>query len=321
MPEHSAQNRGFIKLVKVAVGVLVGRSVSPPAARESLADYMFDSLRLAYSWGVTYPLVDNVLDSRETTPRVRDELNAAVAEAFGGPPAAAPPGVAPATDVLAEIRARLAEAVSLVPPDRLPRARSVLALLHEAHRRDAGRRLASTDAAAAAGLWPVVLADTALKAALVRLATMCLCGIDPDEAAVGTSLSRGLFNQLGDDLWDIYEDADDDRVTPFTLYLRYPDLPDPFVLYLDYAQMLAEGMSRRRATAVFYGVCESLRDVLSTLAPATDRLGVARRISAALGATAALAPEEVRQLRDVPHVDFDAILFRFEDLLYRLIPT
>ena len=169
-----------------------------------------------------------------------------------------------------------------------------------------------------ADLWGDVLIDTTLKSALVRLATMEVCAIDVDRQTRDRSLSRALYNQLGDDLWDIYEDYDDDRVTPFNLFLSRRDVPDPFALYADYAVLLSSGLSRRRKTAVFLGVCETLKDTLDVLKlRPDDKLGVAACVSRLLEDATGLDQAGLR-LQAMPHVDFDAIIFLMEDTLFGL---
>ncbi len=112
-----------------------------------------------------------------------------------------------------EVLLRLQEAISLIPAERRQHALGFLRQLLDVHKRDSERRLSSLTNSDANITQAQVLDDTAAKAALVRLATMAICGITVDSETQQRCWERGLFNQLGDDLWDIYEDAKDDRVT------------------------------------------------------------------------------------------------------------
>lgn len=312
----SLQNHGLIKLFKVAVGVVAGRTSVRDRVGGSAVDFIFDTLRLAYCWGITYPLVDNVLDSASTPTEVRNELAHRLRSLFSSPsPAPESGGVGGDAGLrgVAEVVARLSEALGIVSRDRGAGTRGVLRLLFEAHERDAKRRLSSVAPGAAPAAWREVLTDTALKSALVRLATMGLCGIELDARTRDRSICRGLFNQLGDDLWDIYEDDADDRVTPFTLFLRAGGVPDPFVLYYRFSEFVAAGLTRRRATAVFLGFSETLRDAVLTLAVRPDDgLEVRRHVLHLLRGSAG-PPSDSAAVLAVPHVDFDAILFLFEE--------
>ncbi|MFO0818603.1 MAG: hypothetical protein U1A77_11715 [Pirellulales bacterium] len=316
MPPESVANHGFVKLFKVAFGTVVGRVAVRAEHEADTEEFIFNTLRLAYSWGITYPLVDNVLDSESTTAQVRDELMQVLVAVFAG---GEPDKVSSDSLVVQEVGQRLAEVMSLIPKRRLPYARQALANLLESHRRDSHRRLADvpTNADDRAAFEQVVLEDTALKAALVRLATMEICGIEVDDATLDRGLSRSLFNQLGDDLWDIYEDVDDNRVTPFTLFLKSGGTLNPFDYYLQYAVVMTRNMTRRRRSAAFMGCCETLRDFLLTKETrSSDPLQVSGQIADTLNRQGVESLRAV--LEDVPHVDFDAVLFAFEDALFSL---
>lgn len=313
MPEQSIRDHGLIKLVKVAFGTIAGRTSVREVHEKEPVDFIFNTLRLAYSWGVTYPLVDNVLDSLATVPQVRAQLVRSLSGLFSGIAAEEQP-----IDhrSVREVHARLAEVISLVPPDRLPAARRTLGLLLESHQRDSRRRLSALPDGE--DVRSEVMVDTALKAALVRLATMDVCGIAVDAETVARALVRSLFNQLGDDLWDIYEDADDDRVTPYTLFLTRGGGQNPFDFYLGYTALLAQGLSQRRQTAAFLGFCETLRDSLLALqGRKADSLGVTEAIKESLHRVAGVEPGDL--VEDVPHVDFDAVLFALEEALFDVV--
>jgi hypothetical protein len=311
MPHGSINNHGFIKLCKVAFGTIAGRTSVRNVHEINNIDFIFNTLRVAYSWGVTYPLVDNLLDSAATTEDIRAQLSKVLSDLFAGNVETY------AVDghkhlSINEVHQRLSEVISLVPPGRLPQARRILGHLLESHRRDSKRRLSTLGPNGGSDIRREVMVDTALKAALVRLATMEICGIAVDEEVVARNLVRSLFNQLGDDLWDIYEDFDDDRVTPYTLFLTQGGTPNPFDFYYDYSVLLAQGLSKRRQVAVFIGFCETLRDSLLTLKERkSDLLGVSAAVSRTLERVEGGSLGQV--VCDIPHVDFDAVLFAFEN--------
>jgi hypothetical protein len=145
---------------------------------------------------------------------------------------------------------------------------------------------------------------------------MHVCGIEVDAETRKRSIVASLFNQFGDDLWDIYEDMDDDRVTPFTLYLKCGGDADPFRFYLAYAALISRHLSRRRQVAMFMGVAETLRDtVLALEQRGSDPLGVGEAVKDSC-AVAQLGHEFIN---GVPHVDFDAVLFALEDAITEVL--
>lgn len=313
LPGRSLRNHGLIKLAKVAFGTLVGRTAVLDPDSERPVDAIVDTCRLAYSWGITYPLVDNVLDDAEVPEGTKREIVSVLEGIFRGGSAvdAAAPGSE--SPLVREVRYRLSEVVNLLEPTRRDQTLATLANLLESHRCDASRRLFAAESEAPDRDLEV-LADTLLKAALIRIATMAVCGIEISEATLETACERGLFNQLGDDLWDIYEDLDDDRVTPFTLYLSGKSTIDPFRLYLRYTARIAERLGPKRRLAAFLGCCETLRDALLTVSDRpSDPLEVEGHIRRSVDQCGAL--ESYLGVRGVPHVDFDAVLFAFEAAL------
>jgi hypothetical protein len=323
IPRYSLESNGLIKLFKVAVGVIAGRIAARHEHEAGDVDFVFNTLRAAYCWGLTYPLVDNVLDSDELTVESRLWMTSSILALFSdqGPPIyggeTGPPETLP--HAVMEALERLSETLELVPAARLDRAKAALRQLYGAHQRDSDRRLETSiesDPAVAMS----VLIDTALKSALVRLSTMEICGIDTDSSTLTESLHRGLFNQLGDDLWDIYEDYADRRVTPFTLFLTSPmNSFDPFLFYLSLTRSLARSNNRLRATAAFLGFCETLRDSLDCHAHRNDHPhDVERNITRVLLEGAGLGPCEL-PVRVVPHVDFDALLFLAEASMFDVV--
>lgn len=305
---ESLMGSGLGKLAKIAFGVLVGRAVAlrHAALPESEATrYVVESIHLAYCWGITYPLADDVLDSANTDAVLRAELLAVLARVFApGTGAPSPPALAQDRGV-AELETGLTEMLALVTPERRETAKAVFRHLCEAHRRDSDRRLAQLDASDAPDPHDV-LANSLLKAALVRIATMHVCGLPIGAAEVTEALRMGLLNQLGDDIWDREEDEAAGRLTPVTYFARRPETAlDPYALYIDYAAFLGRDRNPPAVQALFMGVAETLRlgAEAGGCAPA-PLLQALERL---------LPPEDrVTLLRAMPHVDLDAVVFRLE---------
>jgi hypothetical protein len=308
IPAKSIESNGLIKLAKVFFGTLVGSSAGRGRWQVDNVNFVVNSLRLAYSWGITYPLVDNLLDSDDTSDALRTEICQTLHAVFEGGEADSATQDETLSAEVRQLKERLTEVVQLIPESNRARARSLLIQLLDVHRRDSMRRL---DHDANAIDIPEVLADTVQKASLVRLATMEICGITTGADVVQRCEERGLFNQYGDDLWDIYEDFEENRITPFTLYLTKGLGENPFRYYVACTLKLTSNMSRYRKMAALMGCAESFRDLTLSLAR-TDRdvLKVSRHIQEVLTEQGVDNIDEF--LAAVPHVDFDAVLFEAE---------
>lgn len=320
IPERSRLDHGVIKLIKLALGTIAGRTSVREVHEMDNVEFIFNTLRLAYSWGVTYPLVDNVLDSSLTESNVRAQIISVLSDLFSDRKHTFKDRPHEIDDpCVRELFERLTEVLSLVPADRLAETRKILGNLLESHQRDSIKRLSMIDTKNMEELRYRIMIDTALKAALVRIATMEISGINVCNHAVSRCIVRSLFNQLGDDLWDIYDDADDDRVTPFTLFLMKGGNSNPFDFYFRYTILLSDGFARRRRIAAFMGFCETLRDSLLSLYDRTgDSLNVKSEISSLLNRLK--LDWTLGFINDVPHVDFDAVLFKFEKACYDILP-
>ena len=314
LPDESVRNHGIIKLMKIAFGVIAGRLAERDRHEADEQKFIFDTLRLAYSWGITYPLVDNILDSDMIAPEIRRSLTHALRQLFAEEPSSA---ATPSEDPLVrEAVERLAEVITLVPVGQRPQARKTLHFLLEAHQRDSERRLASAGVRLNKELEREVWADSVLKAALIRLATMEVCGTVIDQGRLADQLRSSLINQLGDDLWDIYEDLDDDRITPFTAFLTGHSRRNPFRFFLRYCLATLTAEPEKRRIAMIIGLQETARCLLeSTKERGQDPLGVTQHVEEFLAELD--GSFSIQSIEYVPHVDPDSVLFELEkSLLY-----
>lgn len=309
IPPQSLMDDGLAKLFKVAVGVLAGRASTLTEKRPTRL-YIANTIKLAYCWGVTYPLVDNVLDSASLTNEDKRKLHHVLRLAFesDGVDLAAARNVAKKTSPIAEELVTCFETIfASIDTHSWKRTKSILLLLLESHRRDSARRLSEFNGTASS--WENVWADTILKAALVRWATMDLCGIEITNEIVLDGIACAPFNQLGDDMWDVRDDEKEDRVTPFTAHLKFPSLPDPSKLYFSVTSDLCSKKTKRQRDAAFLGVCEVVADCYAsgTLPDAIEELIKEHD------------PDFLPTLQSAFRVDPDAILFAFGRLGNRLL--
>lgn len=308
VPSDSLLNHGVIKLIKIGFGVIAARVSARPAEAVDEVAFIVTTLRLAYSWGITYPLVDNVLDSDSLSAELKQDLVSALRTLFADPVDDGPP-VASAP-VVVEVVDRLREVLSLTPAGRRPVLMKELRILLEAHRRDSARKLSQLHGSGEA-LATDVWADSSLKAAFIRIATMELCGTPVDDVRLATQFVSSLVNQLGDDLWDIGEDFANDRVTPFTLYLTRRTGRDPFTFFLRYCLHVVRSESPQRRLAMAIGVQETCRCLFESGEEAEPRSsGSVTALRRALDDLypAGMSPDTM----DIPHVDPDAVLFALE---------
>lgn len=309
----SGNNRGYIKLAKVAFGVLVGRSAYQSDASENPLEYIFDSVRLAYSWGITYPLVDNVIDD----PKIPSETKKAVLTLVGQIFSTShnPDTVSKLnkeSPLIAELTRRLVEVRGLIGTGRREQVFRAIQSLIKSHRSDAEHSLYEVsrndnliDAAQ-------ILVNAASKAAAIRLATLAICGGEIDKPTISRYLNRGFFNQLGDDIWDISEDCEDDRVTPVS-FAKVKNNINPVSMYLQYASWLVDGERKLRRSAALAGCCETLRDSIQGSEDRDEMSYVSELVHETLAVAG--IKDVASLLAGVPPVDTDSTLFLLEDAI------
>jgi hypothetical protein len=315
IPPESLADDGYAKWLKIAIGVILNISdfSTGPSAKNR---EVFRCLRLAMAWGASYPLIDNVLDSHATTQQDQSRLHHELSELFAretpNPPVDADDStVGVAVD---QLRIVLQDAFS----NDSEELRNAMQLLLASHVEDSAEKLSSLEAISLTEqgilqLW----ANSVVKAALVRLVTHCLCGVELTPSRIADLLIGGVLNQFGDDLWDTLADQKADRLTPFTLYLAHSCGPNPYDFLLRYLATLATGVPAGRQIALAMGFLETTHCCLKTFpkhAPAESA-----KLRTILADTLNRHGQgwNLDTIRGIPHIDPDSLLFRLMTEAFR----
>ena len=311
--QNSGNNRGYIKLAKVSFGVLICRARHQDDFNNRSLDYVFDSIRLAYSWGITYPLVDNVIDDPEIPKQTKKAVLSLVGQVFSEKKLEGTASkLATESPLIAELTRRLLEVRELIRVERREHVFPVVNALIRSHQIDTHFSLNDLQKNNCSFDQTKILINAASKAAAIRLATLAVCGGEINNETVTRYLNRGFFNQLGDDIWDLSEDCRDGRVTPVT-YAKETKLSDPVLDYLQYTSWLVKGERPLRRSAAFLGCCEVLRDSIHLSEGTEEQAFIAELISASL---AAVGIRDAKSFLDgVPPIDTDSTLFLLEDAI------
>ena len=230
-PAKGSTLKGWSKLAKIVTGILVWRAARRTVAQDA-TQYVIASFKIAYCWGVTYPLVDDVIDASNASMSVRRDICSVVEDAFRRGTVSTEDA---ADGVVGELQGRMVELRALLEQEEsLLAAREAILATTIAHHEDAIQRLNSV----ALCNREERMLNAISKAASVRVASLLICGVPICNAALQDIYRMALFNQLGDDIWDIEEDLVEGRATPVTVQLL-SGAENPFCLYLDYAAYLS----------------------------------------------------------------------------------
>lgn len=225
------------KLIKIILGVVLHaieemEDTISPAERSRRLD---EAIRLGYSYGLTYPFIDDLLDAPVLTDHEKKQYSQLIRTALltGSVPEPGDWGQSAAA-VLQYVYAELREAFEYIQVHQRPETQRLFFeqayVFFHTQELDRAKDL-SYDAYSNEELYiPIIL-----KSASSRLIARSVINAPQDEGFENRTFYYGIYNQLADDFADLYDDMKDGAVTPYTYYLTYcgkrSDLINPFELY------------------------------------------------------------------------------------------
>ncbi|TLS49303.1 polyprenyl synthetase family protein [Paenibacillus antri] len=237
VPEGMNAEHAQRKLIKIIIGVVLHANEETDGERSPAerARRLDEAIRLGYSYGLTYPFIDDLLDAQVLTAQEKTQYSQIIREAlrtgvWPEPGEWAGPNKAMMQFVYAELR----EAFEYIKRSRRPDTQR--GFFEQAyvffHAQESDR---AKDLSHAAYTNEELYIPIILKSAYSRLIARSILGAPPDEGFEERTFFYGIYNQLADDLADMFEDMEAGAVTPFTYYATYrdrrPDLINPYELY------------------------------------------------------------------------------------------
>ncbi|WP_144026938.1 polyprenyl synthetase family protein [Paenibacillus sp. FSL R7-0273] len=237
IPEGLNAEHAQRKLIKIIIGVVlhVMEEIGEDAAPEERSRRLDEAVRLGYSYGLTYPFVDDLLDSGILTGAEKEQYSALIRTALltGEVPGL---GVWEGDNkaLIRYIHAELTEAFIYISEHQEEGSRqSFFAqsyVFFEAQDIDRIKSLEHAEYTNEELYVPVIL-----KSSSSRLVARSVLSAAQDEGFEERTFYFGIYNQLADDFADMEQDLKDGAVTPYTYYLQHhqqrPDLINPFEVY------------------------------------------------------------------------------------------
>lgn len=321
IPEGMNAEQAQRKLIKIIVGVVLHAveemdDTVPPSERSRRLD---EAVRLGYSYGLTYPFIDDILDSDLLTSAEKEQYSRLIRSALltGSVPKLGDwSGSQP--ELIRYIHGELREAFEYIKGRQQPQVQGVFFeqayVFFQAQDVDRTRSLEDAGYSNEALYVPVIL-----KSACSRLVARSIIGADEDEGFDQRTFCYGIYNQLADDFADLFDDLERGAVTPYTYYIKYgqqrDDLMNPFELYWAVIHYLIHDVYRSD---------EATREVIldraiNGLKRAYARLGAARYSELIEQLTAGMPQLNrviQRMVRDAEDVDFLDKLLRDQMLIH-----
>lgn len=225
------------KLIKIIAGVLMhaieemGQEISQPERTKRLDE----AIRLGYCYGLTYPFIDDLLDSNVLNAHEKSEYSNLIRTTLierSVPQLGEWAGNN--EELIMFIHAELQEAFEYIKSKQ--QHNQIEAFFEQSyvffHSQEVDRiKDLSNPSYTNEELYiPVIL-----KSSSSRLIARSVISAPEDEGFDNRTFFYGIYNQLADDFADMFDDLQDGAVTPYTYYIKYhnkrSDLINPFELY------------------------------------------------------------------------------------------
>lgn len=237
IPEGMNAEHAERKLIKIIIGVVLHAieetgDEQTPAERARTLD---KAIRLGYSYGLTYPFIDDLLDAQVLTAQEKAQYSRMLRTALltGSVPELGEwDGTKQA--LIQYVHAELKEAFEYIQGHQPPETRTLFFeqayVFFHSQELDRAKVLSNAAYTNAELYIPIII-----KSASSRLIARSVIHAPLDEGFENRTFFYGIYNQLADDFADMFDDRRDGAVTPYTYYLTYreqrPDLINPFELY------------------------------------------------------------------------------------------
>ncbi|OIA98599.1 geranyl transferase [Paenibacillus sp. LC231] len=237
IPEEMDADQAQRKLIKIIVGVVMHviedmNAETSPAERSARLD---DAIRLGYSYGLTYPFIDDLLDSRVLNAQEKEQYSQMIRQALlTGTVPELGQWTGKNMDLVQFVHKELRDAFEYIQGHQRPETQHAFfeqsnVFFHSQHI-DRIKDLDNPNYSNEELYLPIIL-----KSSSSRLIVRSVISASADEGFEDRTFFYGIYNQLADDFADMFQDMEDGAVTPYTYYLKYrgqrTDLINPFEMY------------------------------------------------------------------------------------------
>lgn len=237
IPEGMNAEEAKRKLIKIIAGVVLHQieEMGEEILDEDRARKLDEAIRLGYSYGLTYPFIDDLLDSDvlsvEEKQRYSDLIRTTLITG-SVPELGAWTGTS--KDLIQYIHAELREAFAYIQSCQRQETKDNFFeqsyVFFHSQEVDREKNLLNAKYTNEELYIPVIL-----KSASSRLIVRSVLSAEEDGGFDNRTFFYGIYNQLADDFADMFDDFNAGAVTPYTYYMKYhqtrPDLINPFELY------------------------------------------------------------------------------------------
>ena len=237
LPEGMDAVHAQRKLIKIIAGVLLHavEEMEDGITADARAEKLNEAIRLGYSYGLTYPFIDDLLDANILSEKEKEQYSDLIRTTLltGTVPELGKWYGENAT-LIKFIHSELREAFTYIQSCQFPETRQAFFeqsyVFFNAQEKDRVKDLLCTNYTNEELYIPIIL-----KSSSSRLITRSLLCVSNDEDFEERIFLYGIYNQLADDFADMWDDLELEIVTPYTYYMKHhtvrEDLINPLELY------------------------------------------------------------------------------------------
>lgn len=237
IPEGMDAENAQRKLIKIIAGVVMHEleEMGNDRLPEDRADKLDKAIRLGYSYGLTYPFIDDLLDANILSVEEKKQYSDLIRSSLiTGSVLELGEWTGPNKDLIRFIYSELKEAFEYIKDNQGAETRKHFFeqsyIFFHSQEVDREKDLSYPHYTNEDLYIPIIL-----KSSSSRLIARSVIEAHEDEGFESRTFFYGIYNQLADDFSDMYDDMENGMVTPYTYYLKYHnqrlDLINPFELY------------------------------------------------------------------------------------------
>jgi geranylgeranyl pyrophosphate synthase len=225
------------KLIKIIAGVFmhVVEEMADEISPEERIQKLDEAIRLGYSYGLTYPFIDDLLDANVLSIQEKKQYSNLIRNTLI---TGAVPELGEWTgnniNLIRYIHSELRDAFEYIKAHQRPETMKSFFeqsyVFFHSQEVDRVKDLSNANYTNEELYIPIIL-----KSSSSRLIVRSVISAPEDEGFDNRTFFYGIYNQLADDFADMFDDMKDGAVTPYTYYLKYhdkrADLINPFELY------------------------------------------------------------------------------------------
>ena len=225
------------KLIKIIAGVIihVTEEMDAEITPKERTRKLDEAIRLGYSYGLTYPFIDDLLDANVLSTQEKKRYSDIIRTSLiTGSVPTLDKWTGKNADLIQFIHSELRNAFEYIKALQRPETRNDFFeqsyVFFNSQEVDRVKDLSNANYTNEELYIPIIL-----KSSSSRLITRSVISAPEDDGFATRTFLYGIYNQLADDFADMFDDLKEGRVTPYTYYLTYhtkrSDLINPFELY------------------------------------------------------------------------------------------